>query len=82
MPIGIGVKARRCESLADSSNDRSSRVHRSATLADDDALPLVEQLVGPHPIEEPILREGEQHVHDREWEELIGVDEHPIDASH
>lgn len=52
------------------------------SLADDDFLPLIEHLVGPHPVEQAVLRQGEQHIHDCEWEQLAGVDEYPLQAGH
>ena len=51
-------------------------------FAHDDSLPLIKEFVGPHPVEESILGKREQHVHDREREQLVGVDEHPLDAAH
>jgi hypothetical protein len=48
-------------------------------LADDHLLPLVEQGVGPDDVVNSVLGQRQKDVHDREWEQNVGVRE---DASH
>lgn len=62
--------------------DRPRGAGRPLLLAPDDPLPLIQEFVGSHPIEESIFAKREQHVHDREREQLVGVDEHPLDTAH
>lgn len=61
---------------------RGSRVRRTPALADDHFLAFVEELVGPYPGEQEVLGQGEQNVHDREREQLAGVDKNALQTHH
>lgn len=66
--IQNGIDAVAAEVHAYRIGDRSSRLRRTHTLTDDDALPLIEHLIRPHPGEEEVLRQRQEQVHDREGE--------------
>jgi hypothetical protein len=67
------------EEFADCGRNACGRSWGALVFADDDSFPFVEQRVGPDHGVDAVLAQGEEEIHDREWEQDVGVNE---DASH
>jgi hypothetical protein len=63
--------------LADSGRDRRSGAGGPALLAYDHPFPFGQQRLCPQHFVHTVLSQGEHHVHDREREQHVGVDEDP-----
>ena len=48
----------------------------AVTLPDYDTFPLIEEVVAPHHVVDPILGKGEHEIHDRERKQDVRVDEY------
>jgi hypothetical protein len=62
--------------LPDRGGDGCGSVGGAAALPDYHALPLIEEVISPHDVVDPVLGQREHEIHDREREQDVRVDEY------
>jgi hypothetical protein len=75
-PIALDGNTGIRKELPDCGGDGCSSVGGAAALPDYHAHPLVEEVIAPHNVVDPVLGQREHEIHDREREQDVRVNEY------
>ena len=75
-PVALDENTDIRKELPNGYDDGCSSIGGAAALPDYHAFPLIEEVVAPHDVVDPVLGQREHEIHDREREQDVRVDEH------
>jgi hypothetical protein len=75
--VALGGNPAICKELPDGCGNRCGSVGGAVVLPDYHALPLIEEVIAPHDVVDPVLGQRQHEIHDREREQDVRVNEYP-----